>query len=176
MDVKNSEQCFSKLPVSDKNTELVYDAMAFVHANGKQKNETYAQLSERYFKRILHEVNNIGVREVHWVNDRYDIPLSPKVMEHQHRSGARGPTLGHHAAAGIAVPNWTDLMANQNSKASLLQFISEDWVKLKKSIAIRCEIVCCWCLLRQSKMAVCAENTGCNQIADLQSHQEEADS
>ena len=104
--------------------------MAFVHLNWKEKIETYAQLSQHYLFRDLKEAKTIpNITDIHWVNDRYDQVLSINSSERQRRSKAIGASLVHHIAPTIAVPRWDELLANKKSKAALLQFMPEDWVK-----------------------------------------------
>ena len=151
--------------------------MAFVHAKGKEKNETYQQLSHRYFRMIMGNLRVIkNVSNVHWVRDHYDQPMSPKHTERLRRGQIVESPVAHQVAANIPVPRWEEIMGKGTSKAAFLNFISEEWTTdvLLHQLPLGLSLYSGGTFTDRHR-SVCVSSEGTTGIPDLESDQEEAE-
>ena len=115
----------SSLPVSNLRSVFLVDAMAFVNRFQYLGAKTFADITQRYVKRILSLMPS-NCTCVNVVGDRYDIgeDKSLKGDERQRRNQSE-QSREFHPSNALPVPDFKMLMKNPRNKANLLEFVTE---------------------------------------------------
>ena len=113
------------LPSEPKETSVVIDAMYFVHRCTFLPNETFSDVQNRYFRKLIADLPD-GTSSVHFCCDRYDHKPSLKCTERDHHKGDK--VLRCYVIKGhLPAPCFRDFIVADDNKAALLAFLSESW-------------------------------------------------
>lgn len=115
----------SSLPPSNLRSAFLVDAMAFVNRFQYLGAKTFADITQRYVRRILSLMPS-NCTCVNVVGDRYDIgeDKSLKGNERQRRNQSE-QSREFHPSNTLPFPDFKMLMKNPRNKATLLEFVTE---------------------------------------------------
>ena len=161
------------LPSEPKETSVVIDAMYFVHRSTFLPNETFSDVQNRYFRKLVADLPD-GTSSVHFLCDRCDHKPSLKCTERDHRKGDK--VLRRYDIKGhLPAPGFRDFIVADDNKAALLAFLSESWSQHPLHQDDGHQFLISGGYQDEMKTVVVSFQ-GVVNIPDLQSTQEEADS